>query len=324
MTRQRALREPLYDEEGRGGLLSGIGELIAAHPSIAGGSAAFAVIFSFVSANALWYQPGRHPAPILKTRDSGIPAGQTGDIIGKTIQSTPARQVTTYRIERSDDTPTASIPVPDTSPVVKASGQSLVAATSGAKDMPAPDPLLMKIQKELKRKGFYGGKVDGLMGPMSAAGISNWQEKTGLGVDGKPSDLVLDSLLHGGNTAPLEVTRARPEPDIPPLPETVVTPTPRPEREDRTLRTPPVTVPAAASGGGTKIAAASKAGMPSDLVRRIQSGLSSIAYTNIVVDGVIGQETRNAISAFEKHYGLPQTGEPNRKVLDKLIEIGAL
>ncbi|MDP3524905.1 MAG: peptidoglycan-binding protein, partial [Hoeflea sp.] len=30
------------------------------------------------------------------------------------------------------------------------------------------------------------------------------------------------------------------------------------------------------------------------------------------------------IGAFEKHYRLPVTGEPNETVLNKLLEIGAL
>ena len=33
-----------------------------------GGSAAFAIVFSFVAANAMWYQPGAHPSPFLRTR----------------------------------------------------------------------------------------------------------------------------------------------------------------------------------------------------------------------------------------------------------------
>jgi peptidoglycan hydrolase-like protein with peptidoglycan-binding domain len=62
----------------------------------------------------------------------------------------------------------------------------------------------------------------------------------------------------------------------------------------------------------------------SELVLQIQSGLSNIAYADIAVDGVAGSQTKAAISAFEKHYRLPVTGEPNQTVLKKLIEIGAL
>ena len=62
----------------------------------------------------------------------------------------------------------------------------------------------------------------------------------------------------------------------------------------------------------------------SALVMKIQKGLSNIAYADIAVDGVAGAQTRQAIRAFEKHYRLPTTGEPNELVLSKLKEIGAL
>ncbi|HEX2146579.1 MAG TPA: peptidoglycan-binding domain-containing protein, partial [Pseudorhizobium sp.] len=61
-----------------------------------------------------------------------------------------------------------------------------------------------------------------------------------------------------------------------------------------------------------------------DLVVQIQRGLSNIAYTDITVDGVAGAQTRAAIRRFEKHYRLPETGEPNELVLKKLKSIGAL
>ena len=57
---------------------------------------------------------------------------------------------------------------------------------------------------------------------------------------------------------------------------------------------------------------------------QIQRGLSNIAYTDISVDGVAGAQTKAAIRRFEKHYRLPETGEPNELVLKKLKSIGAL
>lgn len=38
------------------------------NPGVAGGSTAFAVAFLFVSANAVWYQDHRHPAPLFATQ----------------------------------------------------------------------------------------------------------------------------------------------------------------------------------------------------------------------------------------------------------------
>jgi Putative peptidoglycan-binding domain-containing protein len=312
MTRKRASRD-MFDDEPAGGFLAGVGELIAAHPSIAGGSAAFAVIFGFVSANALWYQPGKHPAPILSTREAQAavpaPVSDAGDAIREAIEAVPVRRVTTYRIERGDDdTATGSIPVPNIETVI---GGEADAADATGETKPAGDPLLAEIQAQLKHKGFYGGEVDGLMGPMSTNAIRNWQKKAGLEPTGLPSETVLESLKRGGRLEPIV-----PRPET--RPETPAAPAAKVAKADR-KPTPPVTVPASAPAPAAQPAPAG-----SDLVRRIQSGLSNIAYADIAVDGLIGEETKNAISAFEKHYRLPVTGEPNERVLKKLIEIGAL
>jgi peptidoglycan hydrolase-like protein with peptidoglycan-binding domain len=61
-----------------------------------------------------------------------------------------------------------------------------------------------------------------------------------------------------------------------------------------------------------------------DLVLKIQKGLSNMAYANVGVDGVPGEQTRTAIRHFQKHYNLPENGEPSEAVLKKLKEIGAL
>ena len=70
------------------------------------------------------------------------------------------------------------------------------------------------------------------------------------------------------------------------------------------------------------------AALPGDadkaLVIQIQKGLSNIAYSDVEVDGVVGQQTAQAIRDFQKHYRLPVTGRPDRTVLEKLQEIGAL
>ena len=62
----------------------------------------------------------------------------------------------------------------------------------------------------------------------------------------------------------------------------------------------------------------------SELVMNIQKGLSNLAYSDVSVDGVAGEQTRSAIRHFEKHYRLPETGQPSDKVLKKMKEIGAL
>ena len=306
MPRQRAAPDLIDDETGAGrGVLGTLGGLVAAHPSLAGGSVAFAVIFGFVAANALWNQPGQHPAPILKTREVATPAGPVARAKpadqSAFIKGVPARSVTTYRIERSDGTPTASIPVPNVAPAPEPAQES--AARSAA------DPVLSRIQTILSEKGLYEGEIDGLMGPKSAAAIRTWEKTNGYSQTGAPTAELLALMSTGAaaaRTAPVEVASAPPAANPTPKPR----PAPVVEADRRSGE--PVTVPAPAVEGA------------SELVRQIQSGLSNIAYADITVDGVAGSQTRAAISAFEKHYRLPVTGEPNQAVLDKLLEIGAL
>ncbi|AMC12942.1 peptidoglycan-binding domain-containing protein [Liberibacter crescens] len=61
-----------------------------------------------------------------------------------------------------------------------------------------------------------------------------------------------------------------------------------------------------------------------NLILKIQKGLSNMAYDNINIDGVVTEATHQAILNFERHYHLPETGQPNQKVLNKLQQIGAL
>jgi peptidoglycan hydrolase-like protein with peptidoglycan-binding domain len=311
MPRQRVSPDLLEDETGNGqGILGMLGSVVSAHPSLAGGSVAFAVIFGFVATNALWHQPGQHPAPILKTRDvasSTLPlASAQPDAMTPLIKGAPTRTVTTYRIERSDDTPTASIPVPVApAPAVPQVSPEVSAA-------PASDPLLVQIQTVLARKGLYSGEIDGLMGPKSAAAIRAWEKTNGYTETGEASAALLAimdqaSVQSRMQPPPVEVASSQP----------VALPTPKPVPAAPVVASDaragePVTIPAAIAQGA------------SELVQRIQSGLSNIAYADITVDGVAGSQTRAAISAFEKHYRLPVTGQPNEIVLKKLIEIGAL
>lgn len=309
MPRQRVSPEVFDDETGQGqGILGLLGSLVSAHPSLAGGSVAFAVIFGFVATNALWHQPGQHPAPILKTRDvapSTAPlASAEPDAMTPLIKAVPTRTVTTYRIERSDDTPTASIPVP------VAPAPAVPQASAEVSTAPVSDPVLVQIQTVLSQKGLYSGAIDGLMGPKSAAAIRAWEKANGYSETGEASAALLAIMGQAGvqsrmQTAPVEVAS-----------QPAVLPTPRPAQAPAVPTDAragePVTIPAVISDETSK------------LVQQIQSGLSNIAYADITVDGVAGSQTRAAISAFEKHYRLPVTGQPNETVLKKLVEIGAL
>lgn len=70
MARSAKRPEPRAPEYGMARLAAGtVGGLVARNPLFVGGATAFLVALSFVSANALWYQPHRHSGAFFATRD---------------------------------------------------------------------------------------------------------------------------------------------------------------------------------------------------------------------------------------------------------------
>ncbi|MDP9786499.1 peptidoglycan hydrolase-like protein with peptidoglycan-binding domain [Agrobacterium tumefaciens] len=279
-------------------VVSAIGREILRHPKMVGSCGAFAVVFGFVAANALWYQPGVHPSPFLRTRDAENPNGIAGYRPAEPLGT--HGNVTTFRIERPAETETAQQPAAETPAQPAAESQR-------------PQQIVADIQAELKKRGLYEGEADGRMGPRTAAAIMFFEETLGMEQTGEPTTRVLAALRIDGATV-AAIPRDRPADstggvEIDPVAAAIrKAEAPRPKAEPASLNS---------SANAAKPA-------NRELIARIQQGLINIAYADVKVDGVAGQQTRNAIRAFEKHYRLPETGEPSEAVLKKLKSIGAL
>ncbi|UXS08600.1 peptidoglycan-binding protein [Agrobacterium tumefaciens] len=279
-------------------VVSAIGREILRHPKMVGSCGAFAVVFGFVAANALWYQPGVHPSPFLRTRDAENPNGIAGYRPAEPLGT--HGNVTTFRIERPAETETAQQPAAETPAQPAAESQK-------------PQQIVADIQAELKKRGLYEGEADGRMGPRTAAAIMFFEETLGMEQTGEPTTRVLAALRIDGATV-AAIPRDRPADstggvEIDPVAAAIrKAEAPRPKAEPASLNS---------SANAAKPA-------NRELISRIQQGLINIAYADVKVDGVAGQQTRNAIRAFEKHYRLPETGEPSEVVLKKLKSIGAL
>lgn len=277
-------------------VVSAIGREILRHPKLVGGCGAFAVVFGFVAANALWYQPGVHPTPFLRTRDAENPNGIAG--YRPTEPLGTHGNVTTFRIERPAENETAQPPA------------AAETAALPAVDSQKPQQIVADIQAELKKRGLYEGEADGRMGPKTAAAIMFFEETLGMEQTGEPTTRVLAALKIDGATV-AAIPKDRPTDtsggvEIDPVAAAIrKAEAPRPKAE-----------PASLNNAAKPVSR--------DLISRIQQGLINIAYADVKVDGVAGQQTRNAIRAFEKHYRLPETGEPSEAVLKKLKSIGAL
>src|SRR5262245_63041374 len=122
----RRARLPELEDEPQSPLaeaVAAVGSTLARNPTLVGGTTAFVVALSYVSANAIWYQPHFHNGAFFATRETNYigPPDPSGE--------------TTIRIERQN----ASEPV-----------------------KPKADPTIQKVQAILKSMNLYDGAVDGL------------------------------------------------------------------------------------------------------------------------------------------------------------------
>ncbi|MGV2098316.1 peptidoglycan-binding domain-containing protein [Rhizobium sp. 21-4511-3d] len=272
-----------------------LGGVVARNPSVAGGTVAFVVIFSFVAANALWYQPGNHPHPFFRTRDLTSPFS-----IGRpSIEEPHPGAVTTFKIERPGEEGDAST-TNATPPANAVSGQQ-------------PNQLVMDIQKELIRRGLYNGTADGVIGPRTSAAILFFEETVGMPQSGDATPDVL-AALKTDSVGPSTIPAEKPREDVTSQASAEDPVAAAIRSAEKQVKTAPAAPKQVTSGELTSV----------DLVLKIQKGLANMAYANVGVDGVAGEQTRAAIRHFQKHYNLPENGEPNEAVLRKLKEIGAI
>lgn len=220
--------------------------LIARNPTLVGGSTAFLVALSFVSANALWYQPHAHSGAFFATRDFLRPG------------VTELPEETTILIQR---------------PVEPRKIEG--------------DPTVKNVQETLKQLNFYGGDVDGLLGPNTRLAIEAYQQKMGLSVTGTVDGTLLDQLGTGSVK-----------------PVVLPSPAPRDAVVEQIAASPPA------------------APARDEMVAAIQSGLKEFGNDAIEVDGLIGAQTEAALKEFQSLFGLPETGKPDRAVYAKMKEIG--
>ena len=205
-------RKPLKKEIKKSGffasLMSSVGETIVKHPSIVGGSTAFVIIFSFIASNALFYQKGAHPAPILNMR------GPQFIVSGSTQPNEEPRVVRTddgvktFKVRHSDQLQTSSIPVP-AQPIqqtpIRVQTVKPVAEVSSVENTIQGNDLVRNIQTELAKQKLYLDVVDGLTGPNTSKAVLEFQQRAGLEVDGKITPELLTKLIKA-NT-PQQVAR---------------------------------------------------------------------------------------------------------------------
>ncbi|MBB4954509.1 peptidoglycan hydrolase-like protein with peptidoglycan-binding domain [Agrobacterium vitis] len=311
--------------------------LAARNPGAVLGTVGFLVVFGCVAANAFWYQPGRHPSPFLRTRDPHDFSAMLGLNTSTALNPHP-NDVTTFLIQRQDKsakTPvTGPVVAPTTAPVQQAAPAAL-----------ADVQTVVAIQTQLARLGLYDGPLNGERDARTNAAISAYQQRMGVPTTGQPSDDLLTLLAADKGEAaepaiatvhPLErpsLVKVSDDDAIDPVAAAI-------RSAEKKMVTAPATkasvqvaapVPKVGVGAAQTVASVQTASAQTastsigpGLVMDIQRGLINVAYTGITVDGVVGDKTKAAIRHFQRHYRLPETGEPDMAVLKTLKSIGAL
>jgi peptidoglycan hydrolase-like protein with peptidoglycan-binding domain len=150
-----------------------------------GGGTALAIVFAFVSSNAIWYQPHGHLRPLMATRmPTTPPATQTAAV----QQQEPAASVQRLSLPEEIEVPTtARAPTPPTPP------------------MPVGEPVVAEVQQVMAELGLYKGTIDGLAGPQTDEAIRRYRKMVGLEVTGSIDDKLLSTL--GTSTRALPAQR---------------------------------------------------------------------------------------------------------------------
>src|SRR6516165_4073759 len=214
--------------------------------------------------NVLFLQSGSHPAPMFK--------GARGPVKTAVTEST-------------------SVPRPRPLEPAAAVAPSKVAAPSAPR---SPGEIINDMQRELARRGYYDGAVDGLYGPKTDAAIRDFEQAAGLKPSTEPNEALLQAMVKApaklakgttGTTAPV------PRPPAPMRNEAVEKPVERPA--------------------------------PSKRVIALQRALADFGYGQIKPSGLIDADTQAAIEKFERERKLPITGQVSDRVMREMAALPA-
>jgi peptidoglycan hydrolase-like protein with peptidoglycan-binding domain len=239
---------------------------------------AFATIA--ILSNVLFMQSGSHPAPMFK--DAFVPAKPAKDAVVSAKPAKDALAPTAKPVEATDHTPApAVVPRPRPADSAATPAPAKVTPPSGSR---TPGEIIGDIQRELVRRGYYDGVVDGLYGPKTDAAIRDFEQAAGLKPSTEPNEALLQAMVRSS----AKLTKA----------------------------SPPSAAAARPIPGRAEVAVERPA--PSKRVIALQRALAEYGYGQIRASGVIDAETQSAIEKFERERKLPITGQASDRVMREL------
>ncbi len=230
---------------------------------IVAGALAFAAATAIVT-NAAFLQAGPHPAPMF-----------AGHRATPGLAANPAPTPKSVRVVGENFTGPA--PLPLASPKARPVEPELPKVEPAVATRPRGE-IIADIQRELSRRGFYDGSVDGVHGPKTDAAMRDFEQAAGLKPGSEPNDVFLRAL-----------TRSQAKAAAPAAAQ--------PSRND------PI---------AELIAPSSKR------VLAVQRALADYGYGQIRPNGTFGPETKEAIEQFERSRKMPVTGQISPRLVREL------
>ena len=223
------------------------------------------VAIGTILVNMLFLQTGSHPAPMVKSSVAATPAGI--ELASASIAAVPA-------IPRQRPPAAAAKPAPVEQPVPARPQAAIVT----------------DIQRELARRGFYDGAVDGRYGPKTDTAIRDFEQAAGLKPSAAPDEALVRAITRSQVNARQQPARRSAAPNSAPTP---------PARID------PI----------------AEMLTPSNRVVAMQRALTEFGYGQIDPTGVVDPETQVAIEKFERQRKLPITGQVSDRVARELASL---
>jgi peptidoglycan hydrolase-like protein with peptidoglycan-binding domain len=249
-----------------------------------GGVALAAVAAGAIVVNALFLQSGPHPAPIFAGELA--PAAETKDAavgaLPRPREAAPAKSGSA-KTEPAKPEPAKAEP-------------AARKAEPGKAEPSTPVELLAEIQRELARRAFYDGTIDGLHGSRTDTAIREFERAAGL----KPSTEPNAALLRAIRSSNVKAARAA---------------TAGANAAGRPTPPAPVPVPPARNDPINEVLA------PSKRVAAVQRALADYGYGQIRPTGVLDRETKTAIERFERARKLPVSGAVSERLARELATV---
>ncbi len=171
--RERAIAVDSAEFENEGGVRALLHRALGRSPLDAIGIFVLVIAAGAILVNALYRQPGPHPAPIFSIKPRPVAGEPVGGVVPAIPRARPEGLVTTK---------------PD------------MVARSRA-------DIITDIQRELSRRGLYDGPVDGMLGPKTDSAIRDFETAAKMKASGEPTETVLRAIQR----APLKTEAAAPK-----------------------------------------------------------------------------------------------------------------